>query len=123
MKQRIVYPTDENMGYLSRIGAHFGKAKFYTVITLEEGKIIDVEGVKNPGHSGGACGNAVANILALKPDTLIVSGIGASPAQGFAKAGLDVYVDRESPTVEESISKFREGVLERLGNQSSCSVH
>ena len=27
---RVVYPTDEDLGYLSKRGAHFGKAKFYT---------------------------------------------------------------------------------------------
>ena len=33
---RLIFPTDENMGYLSKRGAHFGKAKFYTIITLEQ---------------------------------------------------------------------------------------
>jgi predicted Fe-Mo cluster-binding NifX family protein len=120
---RIVYPTDENMGYLSRRGAHFGKAKFYTIITLEGDKIVDVESVQNPGHSGGACGNAVANILSLNPDALVVGGIGASPAQGFYKAGLDVYVDRISPTVEESVKLFAQGKLEKLQGSGTCSVH
>ncbi len=78
---RLVFPTDENMGYLSKRGAHFGKANFYTIISLEEGKIVDVDGVENPGH----------------------------PAQGFADAGLDLYFDRISPTVQESITLFIQG--------------
>jgi predicted Fe-Mo cluster-binding NifX family protein len=123
MKKRVVYPTDENMGYLSKRGAHFGKAKFYTIVTIEDGKISDVEVIENPGHSGGACGNAVSNILALKPDALVVSGIGASPAQGFAQAGLDVYYDPDSPTVEESIKKLVADKLQKLNGQGSCSVH
>jgi len=40
---RVAFPTDENSGYLSKRGAYFGKAKFYTIITLEDGKIVDVE--------------------------------------------------------------------------------
>jgi len=72
---RLVFPTDENMGYLSKRGAHFGKAKFYTIITLVENKIDDVEVVVNPGHSGGACGSAVENIMGLKPDALIVGAL------------------------------------------------
>ena len=120
---RLVFPTDENMGYLSRRGAHFGKANFYTVITLEDGNIADVEGVANPGHSGGACGNAVTNILSLNPDALIVSGIGGSPAQGFAKAGLDLYFDRASATVEESIDMFIKGELEKSSGSGTCSTH
>ena len=120
---RIVCPTDENMGYLSKRGAHFGKAKFYTIITLENDEIVDVEVQQNPGHSGGACGNAVANILSLHPDALVVSGIGNSPAAGFAKAGLDVYLDRESITVKESIDAFINQKLEKITGQGTCSVH
>jgi len=120
---RIIFPTDENNGYLSKRGAHFGKAKFYTIITLENNKIIDVQTQVNPGHNSGACGNAVMNIMSLNPDALIVGGIGGSPAQGFAKAGLDVYVDQDSQTVQESIAKFIEGSLAKIGDQGTCSVH
>jgi len=120
---RIVYPTDEDMGYLSKRGAHFGKAKFYTIITIEEGSITDVESVQNQGHGAGACGNAVSNILNLKPDALIVGGIGTSPAQGFLKAGLNVYVDQDSSTVQESIQLFIDNKLKALHGQGTCSTH
>ena len=120
---RLVFPTDENMGYLSKRGAHFGKAKFYTIVTIEEDKIIDVEAVANPGHSGGACGNAVTNIMSLEPDALIVSGIGGSPAQGFAQAGLDLYFDQSSPTVEVSVAMLIAGKLEKSSGSGTCSAH
>jgi predicted Fe-Mo cluster-binding NifX family protein len=122
-KMRLIFPTDEDSGYLSKRGAHFGKAKFYTIIVLENDKIVDVEVQKNPGHSGGACGNAVINIMSLNPDALIVSGIGGAPAQGFAKAGLDVYFDQTSSTVEESIELFNAGKLENSSGQGTCSTH
>jgi len=119
---KIIFPTDENMGYLSKRGAHFGKAKFYTIITLEDKKIIDVEVVVNSGHDSGACGNAVSNITSLKPDALVVGGIGASPAQGFAEAGLDVYVDTISPTVESSIKLFVENKLKTIDGKGTCNT-
>lgn len=119
---RLVFPTDENMGYLSKRGAHFGKAKFYTIITVADEKIADVEVVDNPGHSG-SCGGAVANILGLKPDALVVSGIGAKPAQGFYSEGLDVYFDKESPKVEDSVKMFIDGKLAKIENQGTCSAH
>jgi predicted Fe-Mo cluster-binding NifX family protein len=120
---RIVFPTDENLGYLSRRGAHFGKAKYYTVITMDDNKIIDVEGIKNPGHDNGGCSNAVANIMALKPDALVVSGIGGSPARGFAEAGLTLYVDQHSPTIKQSLINYSQNLLERLGAEGTCSTH
>ncbi|MGB3962519.1 MAG: NifB/NifX family molybdenum-iron cluster-binding protein [Sulfurimonas sp.] len=120
---RIVYPTNENMGYLSPRGAHFGKANFYTIVTINENAITDVEVVENPGHSGGACGNAVTNIMELNPTALVVSGIGGSPAQGFAKAGLDVYFDTTSHNVQESIALLLANKLEKLEGNGTCSAH
>ncbi len=120
---RLVFPTDENMGYLSKRGAHFGKANFYTIITLENDEIVDVQVQENPGHNSGACGNAVSNIMNLKVNALIVSGIGGSPAQGFAKAGLAVYVDQVSQTVQESIIAFTNKKLSKIGSSGTCSAH
>ncbi|SFZ98607.1 dinitrogenase iron-molybdenum cofactor protein [hydrothermal vent metagenome] len=120
---RIIFPTDESNGYLSKRGAHFGKAKFYTIITLEEDKIVNVDVEANAGHAGGACGNAVANIMALKPDALVVGGIGGKPAAGFAEAGLDLYFDSTSPTVEKSLEMFIAGKLEKSSGQGTCSAH
>ncbi len=122
-KMRLIFPTDESNGYLSKRGAHFGKAKFYTIVTLENDKIVDVECVTNQGHSGGACSNAVTNIMALKPDALVVSGIGGSPAQGFAQAGLDLYFDQSSETVEISMKMLISGKLEKSSGNGTCSAH
>ncbi len=120
---RLVFPTDENMGYLSPRGAHFGKAKYYTIVTLKNNEIVDVEGIANPGHDAGGCGNAVTNIMQLRPDALIVGGIGGSPAKGFANAGLTVYFDRESAIVKDSIERFISGELEVIGGKGTCSTH
>lgn len=120
---RLIFPTNQNQGYLSKRGAHFGKAKFYTIITLENSEIVDVESMKNPGHETGACSNAINNILNFKPDALIVGGIGSKPAQGFKEAGLDVYFDENSETVKDSIDLFLENKLEKSVGKGTCSVH
>lgn len=120
---KLVYPTDEDIGFLSKRGAHFGKASFYTIVTLKDNKINDVEIVKNPGHDAGACSNAVSNIMSLNANALVVSGIGGSPAKGFANAGLDVFFDKTSPTVKDSIEMFLEDKLDKLDGNGTCSAH
>jgi len=57
----------------------------------------------------------------LKPDALIVGGIGGRPAQGFAEAGLDVYFDQTSPTVQDSLNAFLENRLEKSSGQGTCN--
>ncbi len=120
---RVVIPTNTPDGLLAKRGAHFGKAPFYVIVDIENGEIKDVDFTSNPGHSGGACGNAVMNIKNLGADALIVSGIGPNPLMGFKQVGIKVYYDGESTTVEESINKFISGELQEMTPQMSCSHH
>ncbi len=120
---RIILPTNEADGLLSKRGAHFGKANFYTIVTIDNQVIRDIEVVENPGHAQNGCGDAISNIMSLKPDALIVSGIGGSPAKGFNNAGLSVYFDKDSKTVQDSCDSFLANKLEKIGAVGTCSSH
>ncbi len=120
---RVVIPTNTPDGLMAKRGAHFGKAPFYVIVDIEEDEIKDVDFTSNPGHSGGACGNAVENIKNLGADALIVSGIGPNPLMGFNQIGIKVYYDGESPVVEESIKKLIDGNLQEMSPDMSCSHH
>ena len=119
---KIIVPTNEDKGLLSKMGAHFGKAPFYTIVEIDNKEIINVEVVKNQGHANGGCSNAVANILSFNPDALIVVGIGPNPAAGFLNAGLNVFVDKESLILEESINKFIENQLPKISINGTCGI-
>jgi predicted Fe-Mo cluster-binding NifX family protein len=124
MNTKIVFPTNENHGLLSKRDAHFGKAYFYTVVEINpEGTIEDVIVVKNEGHAASGCGGAVENISVLGADALIVSGIGGSPLQGFAQKGLPVYHDNISMNVAQSVNAFLANQLTLMQPHMSCTHH
>jgi len=120
---RVVIPTSTPDGLLAKRGAHFGKAPFYVIVDIENDKIKDVDFTPNPGHAGGACGNAVMNIKNLGADALIVSGIGARPLMGFKQVGIKVYYDNGSPTVEEAINKLINGEIREIEPENACGAH
>jgi predicted Fe-Mo cluster-binding NifX family protein len=120
---RVVIPTSTPDGLLAKRGAHFGKASFYVIVDIENNEIKDVDFVENPGHAGGACGNAVMNIKNLGADALIVAGIGVKPLEGFKQVGIKVYFDNISPTVEEVIKRFIAGEIQEIEPQNTCGVH
>ena len=120
---RVVIPTSTPDGLLAKRGAHFGKAPFYVIVDIENGEIKDIDFVQNPGHAGGACGNAVMNIKNLGADALIVSGIGARPLMGFKEAGIKVYFDNVSPSVGETVEKFLKGEIEEIKPENACGIH
>ncbi|MBV5320816.1 MAG: NifB/NifX family molybdenum-iron cluster-binding protein [Sulfuricurvum sp.] len=124
MNRKIVFPTNEHHGLLSKRDAHFGRANFYTVVDISpEGNIEDVIVVKNEGHKASGCGGAVENICVLGADALIVSGIGGSPLQGFTQKGLAVYHDNRSLNVEQSLKAFLSDQLTLMQPDMSCSHH
>ena len=124
MARTIVFPTNEDMGLLSKRGAHFGKARYYTVIAVDDsGDIIGVTSVNNPGHEAGGCGGAVENIIALGADVLVVSGIGGSPLKGFLQKGMIVMHDTVSATVGTSLAALSAGKLTPMRLDMSCSHH
>jgi predicted Fe-Mo cluster-binding NifX family protein len=124
MARTIVFPTNEDMGLASKRGAHFGKARYYTVISVEDnGEILGVSSVKNPGHEAGGCGGAIENICALGADVLVVSGIGGSPLKGFLQRGMIVMHDNVSETVNVSLTALGAGKLSRMQLDMSCSHH
>jgi len=120
---RVVIPTSTPDGLLAKRGAHFGKAPFYVIVDIENKEIKDISFTQNPGHAGGACGNAVANIQSLGADALIVAGIGGRPLEGFRQDGIKVYFDNVSPTVEEAIRKLINGEIEEIKPENACGVH
>ena len=120
---KVVIPTSTPDGLLAKRGAHFGKADYYVIVEINNNEIVDVDFAQNPGHEGGACGNAVTNIQNLGADALIVSGIGGRPLEGFKQAGIKVYYDNVSPTVEEAIDKFIKGKIKEIRPENACGAH
>jgi predicted Fe-Mo cluster-binding NifX family protein len=120
---RVVIPTSTPDGLLAKRGAHFGKAPFYIAVDIENGEVKDVNVYQNPGHAGGACGNAVSNIQNLGADALIVAGIGGRPLAGFKQVGIKVYFDNISPTVQEAVEKLINGEIEEIRPENACGVH
>lgn len=122
MARTIVFPTNEDNGLMSKRGAHFGRARYYTVIAVDDtGDIISVTSVKNPGHEAGGCGGAVENICTLGADILVVSGIGGSPLKGFLDRGMIVMYDNVSETVNLSLAALTAGKLTPMRPDMSCS--
>lgn len=122
--KRIVFPTLDNSGLYSKRGGHFGRAPFYTIVTIDSrGEILDVEGIANPGHGSGGCTSVVALIQGLGASVLVVSGIGASPWERFCKIGIEVYVDAGSATVAHSLEAYRQGSIRLLVSSDLCGHH
>jgi predicted Fe-Mo cluster-binding NifX family protein len=100
---KVAISTDQ--GYVS---AHFGRCASYTIIEINEGKILNREEIPNPGHQPGF----LPQFLSEKGVSFIIAGGMGPRAQGlFAEKNIQAIIGVQGP-VDEVIQKLLRQELE-----------
>ena len=111
---KIVIPVEDKAGLEAKVAQHFGRAPYFAVAELDEkSPIVKVETMANTGEHMGGTGHPHENLLALKPDIIIVQAMGPGGLQSFQNAGITV-LKAEGTTVKEVIGNFKGGKLKEL---------
>jgi predicted Fe-Mo cluster-binding NifX family protein len=115
MTIRIVIPVVSDSGLDSKIAEHFGRAPCFAVVDLDEnkGRVSNVKTVPNAGEHCGGQGQAHDNILELKPNAIVVYGMGPRGLTTFQDARVAV-LRADGKTVREVIAAFNEDRLQEL---------
>ena len=107
---RVAISTEGNS-----VSAHFGRCLSYTIVDIEDGKVIKREVVDNPGHMPGA----IPQFLHEKGvECIIAGGMGARAVGFFDEFGIKPIVGVQG-SIDEIIEKL---IKEELsGGESLCS--
>ncbi len=107
---KIAISTDGNS-----VSAHFGRCPLFTIVEIEDNKIIKKETIDNPGHHP-----------AFLPQFLGDKGVNAIIAGGAGQRALDLFNEKGievivgiSGTINEVIDKIVAGTLE--GGETLCN--
>ena len=95
--------------------AHFGRAPQFSIITIEDNKVLEKKVLSNPGHSVGSIPQFL-NENGAK--TIITGGMGHRAIQFFTDYGIDVIMG-VSGKIVDVIEKILDGTLE--GGESICN--
>lgn len=100
---RIAISTDGGA-----VSAHFGRCPSFTLIDIENGRIVERREVPNPGHAPGF----LPGYLAQMGVAAIIAGGMGPRAQGlFAENGIETVIGIEGP-VDEVVDRYMRGTLE-----------
>jgi len=106
---RIAISTDGDF-----ISAHFGRCPHFTIVNIDEGKILDKEVIENPGHHPGF----IPKFLHEKNvDCIVTGGVGRRANLIFDEFGIKVVIG-VSGRIDEIVDKLQKGTLE--GGKSIC---
>lgn len=106
---RVAISTDSGL-----VSAHFGRCPEFTIIDIEEGRLINKEVIPNPGHSPGL----IPEFLAKRDVKAIICGGMGMRAQGFfSQFGIEMVVG-VTGSIDTVTQKLVDGTLE--GGESLC---
>lgn len=117
---KICIPTETNEGKSARVYGHFGSAPYFAIYDseIDEFEVIDNS---NQHHAHGTCHPMGAldgkNIVAV-----VCGGMGARAVQKLNEAGIKAY-RAITGTVDEIIKKYKQGELEEITSENSCTGH
>ncbi|MDP2471362.1 MAG: NifB/NifX family molybdenum-iron cluster-binding protein [Candidatus Palauibacterales bacterium] len=115
---QLCIPTEDDTGLTGRISAHFGSARWFTLVDTESGTARSVAN-RDFGHRPGTCDGA-ESISGLGVEAVVCSGFGRRAFRSMRSAGIPVYLTRSS-TVREAVAEFNMDLLPLLIEEEACS--
>ena len=119
---RVAIPSETDQGLESMRSGHFGHCPYFTICTIEDGKITKVESVKNVEHDAVGCGGVIDYACTLNLDAILTIGMGQPPFLRFTQAGIAVYSERMYAKVGDAAQAFADGKCVRMRLDEAC-VH
>lgn len=120
---RLIIPVENQNGLNSNLAEHFGRAPYFAVVDLaEDGEVSNFKIVANVGEHTGGVGQAHDYILELRPNAIIVYGMGPRGLNTFQNANVAV-LKTNAFLVNEVITAYKESKLQELTDGCEHAHH
>lgn len=106
---KVAISTDDDY-----VSPHFGRCPYFTIVEIEDGKVVSKEVINNPGHQPAFLPQFLSE---RKVSCIIAGGMGRRAEGLFSEKGIETVVGI-SGRVDEVIYKLSKGTLK--GGESLC---
>ena len=119
---KIAVPTNNPGGLSATRSDHFGHCDIFTLLDIENGKVVATKTHDNIAHEAGGCMVPVQVLAEQGVQAIIVGGMGARPLAGFTEKGIAVYFahKQQFSTVEDVANAFVAGNLPVMHPGEAC---
>jgi predicted Fe-Mo cluster-binding NifX family protein len=101
---RIVFPTKENMSYMSQSATDISEAEYLTVLDIHNENIVGVETIKNTISANNE--EFVQSFKDNQYEAIVVAQSNDLPLNDLKNAGINVYTDSKSQMVLNAFNDF-----------------
>jgi predicted Fe-Mo cluster-binding NifX family protein len=111
---KVIVPIERDEGLKSVVASHFGRAPYFAVVELkDDGSFDSMKVIENIGEHLGGRVSVEEFIGKLKPDALLVKGMGPRGLDAFQRQGVAVFTGTLD-TVEGAVQSYVKGQLRGL---------
>ncbi len=110
MKMRIAIPAEDNRGLESNVSGHFGRAKYFVFVDIEDNEIKGHEVVEVPFEEHGP-GDLPGFVKEHGGEVVLAYGMGRKALSYFNDFGIAVVTGAYGP-IKDIVKAFIEQVLE-----------
>ncbi len=101
---KVAIPSRDEKGLESEVEEHFGRARYYTIVSIEGGEIREVEVVENPFPSHGP-GDIPRFLKERGVNAVLVGRVGVRARRFFNEMGIAV-LDGFSGKVGDAVKAY-----------------
>lgn len=107
----VAVPSTTPAGLEAPRSQHFGRAEYFIVVHVEQGRVAHVTAVANQPQAQGGHAQIARGLIEDGLTDIVTAGIGEGMVAKARAAGVSIWIDRESATVGEAIAGFLSGAL------------
>jgi predicted Fe-Mo cluster-binding NifX family protein len=117
---KVCIPVDQYCGLESPVYGHFGSAPGFALV---DSGTMSVQLLRNQdqAHVHGQC-QPLKALASIRPDAVLVGGLGAGALRGLHAAGIKVY-RCEGRTIRDAVELLRSGGLPEILEDDACAGH
>ena len=119
---KVAVPSNNPGGLSAQRSDHFGHSDLFTLLEIEDGRLVGTTIHQHVSHGSGGCMEPVRALAEAGVEKIIVGGMGATPLAICTEIGLTVYFAprQEYLLVGDVAHAFTEGKLPVMNSRQAC---
>jgi len=119
---KIAVTAENNNGLESTVAHHFGHAPYFILVDVENGEVINTQGIANPFADHHQPGQIPGFIKEQNADVVLSGGMGGRAIQFFEQYGIKAATGADG-TVRQALESYLGGKLSEAAPCDESVAH
>jgi len=117
---KIAFASEDNQGLKGSLSAHFGRCPYYTMVDVEEDKVMDTTVIDNPYFTNHVPGAVPQFIKEQGAQVMIAGGMGPRALELFNQFDIEAITTAIQGSLADILNAYLRG---EISGATGCEHH